>query len=148
MIALTAFVISSCSSSESSQERMNLSQKITMTYSEFLLKKYEGQKEYFDYEINAKHWIELFVGHDTNIYAVVFNTYLASWNTVAYINIDDYCSETYYHPYALPVIYIDGSIYSYDDAYYKGLINLEFVKSFDEFQKSHTPEELNNIYLD
>lgn len=65
------------------------------------------------------------------------------------IKIDGYVSKSYYD-YTLkhnPLVYVNNSIRSVEDAYESKLIDLDFIKTFDEFQKVHAPEELKDIYI-
>lgn len=142
-LVLTTLTLVSCSSFQPK----NLSEKITAIYVNELAKVYEKKGQKCDISSMIKeHYVEKYVGHKDDIYAVVFHydshPWLGDWSNIC---INDYCSEAMYRTGAFPYVYKNESIYSYDKAYDEGVIDLDFIKTFDEFQKQHTPKELEEI---
>ena len=89
---------------------------------------------------------EKYLGHKDNIHVVATSGHMfRSYN----IQIDEeYISEKIYGYYCGPWVFQEGSLYHFNDAFCDGIIDLEFVKTFDEFQKEHTIDELDEVYIE
>lgn len=100
-----------------------------------------------DYFVEDDYVIKRYLGNKDNIYAcsIVENS-VPMHGSVYRIHIDDYVSEKYYGAQERIVIYQNGTLNNLEAAYANQIIDLDFIKTFDTFRESHSPEELKQIY--
>ena len=91
--------------------------------------------------------LDKYIGNKDDIYVVTIS--IRSSSRIFGINIDNiFISEKAYLWYCGPWVFQEGSLYHFNDAFCDGIIDLEFVKTFDEFQKEHTIDELDEVYIE
>lgn len=118
--------------------------KKTYTIKEAIAEKY--------YEIRKKDFEKKdcyptkYIGHKDNMYVVTFHRpNFREFN----INIDnEYRSETCYFAPGGPWVFKEWELIHFNDAFCDGLIDLDFVKTFDSFQQEHTVDELDEVYIE
>ena len=101
--------------------------------------------------------ITSYCGHVDNVYITCMSPMPpAGWfhisNIIIYGDSSDengkYLSETSYRGYGLPLVFTKDNLFALDDALIYGLIDVELIKTFDDFQNSHSPKELYEVYYD
>lgn len=133
--------------------------KKTYTIKEAIAEKYyEIRKKYHD-EYKKRHpdsssepikkehcYPTRYIGHKDNMYVVTFHRpNFREFN----INIDnEYRSETCYFAPGGPWVFKEWELIHFNDAFCDGLIDLDFVKTFDSFQQEHTVDELDEVYIE
>lgn len=157
------FLLSGCNANASTQEETNpgpaknLRQVITELYCDYAIKRLDYDKselseEEYNQEKEAIHkrYIDSYLGNKGDVYAVSFdfNGNPSAWNGGSnHLKVGDYISKAEYYFLCPPLIYYQQHLYNLDMSLSKGIIDLDFIKTFDDFQKIHSVQELEEIYL-
>lgn len=98
-------------------------------------------------EASDNYIVKRYLGNKDDIYACsIAPNSIPLQGSVYRIHIDDYVSEKYYGVQERIVIYQNGTLNNLEAAYANQIIDLDFIKTFDTFRESHSPEELKQIY--